>query len=139
METRQLHDYKATEILTADPAKIILMLYDGAIRFMYQAAEAADEKNHLERASKITRTNNILLELLSSLDMEQGGEIAENLREIYVFLVKELLSADRENDAVRIRRCANVLEEIREGWSSLVQPAIDRSMAEIRNTYSSLA
>lgn len=126
MEPKQFH-YKATEILTADPAKIILMLYDGAISFMYQASSAAESKQYIERANKISRVNSILLELLSSLDFEKGGEIAKNLREIYVFLVKELLKADHQNDAELIQRCAQVLEIIRDGWKEVVSQASQKS------------
>ncbi|RME00151.1 MAG: flagellar export chaperone FliS [Calditrichaeota bacterium] len=120
MDGNQLNYYKKTQILTAEPAKIILMLYDGAISFMQQAARAAEQKAYIERANKITRTNNILLELLSSLDFEYGGEIAKNLREIYVFLVKELIKADLENNPETIQQCSQVLETIRDAWITIV-------------------
>ena len=139
MNTRHFTHYKSTEILTADPAKIILMLYDGAITYMHQAADAAESRNYLERANKITRANNILLELLSSLNFEKGGEIATNLREIYVFLVKELLKADRENNAQLIRTCSDILNTIRDGWQTLVQPGNSVEMAESQPTFSNIA
>ncbi len=139
MDAKHFTHYKSTEILTADPAKIILMLYDGAIAFMHQAAEAAENHNYIERAHKITRANNILLELLSSLNFERGGEIAVNLREIYVFLVKELLKADRENDAQLIRTCSDILNTIREGWQSLVQPGQAQPVQESQLSFSNIA
>ncbi len=125
MYQKNLKRYRATQILTAEPARLTLMLYDAVLNNMEQAAELAEKKMFPERAEKIIRCNKILMELLASLNFENGGEIAANLREIYVFLLGELKKADLKNDAHLIRQCKAVLSEIREAWSTITTKQTD--------------
>ncbi|KAA3612142.1 MAG: flagellar export chaperone FliS [Calditrichaeota bacterium] len=120
MYQKNLNNYKSTQILTADPGKIILMLLDGGMSFLLQASEYAEEKAYGEKANLILRTKNIILELLSSLDYENGAEISRNLREIYIFLLGELDRADLGNDVERILKCRDVLGNLRDGWSEML-------------------
>lgn len=137
MYSKNLNAYKATQILTADPGKIILMLYDAAIVFLEQAAAYAQERAFEARARKIAKANDIILELLASLDFEAGGEIARNLCDIYAFLVQELLKADAENNHELILKCRQVLVTLNEGWVAIVNagPEVEggaSSRAELR-------
>ncbi len=88
MYQKNLNNYKSTQILTAEPGKIILMLLEGGMSFLLQATECAQRKEYGEKANFILRTKNIILELLTALDYENGADIARNLREIYTFLLE---------------------------------------------------
>ncbi len=133
MYQKSLKRYRTTQILTADPARLTLMLYDAVLTYMEQAAEFAEKKDFPARAEKIIRCNKILMELLASINFEQGGEIAVNLREIYVFLLGELRKADLENDAELIRQCRAVLAEIRDAWNTITQKQAAGSTVQQKN------
>lgn len=141
MYQKNLTQYKTTQILTANPGRIVLMLYDGALSFLEQAAEYASTKAYFDRAKKINKVNNILLELIASLDLEQGGDIAVNLREIYSFLVQELLKADIRNDAAALLKCRNVLVSLRDAWAEIVTklPKQEAKSQGIPKAYSTVA
>ncbi|MCA9733174.1 MAG: flagellar export chaperone FliS [Deferribacteres bacterium] len=130
MYQRNLNNYKTTQILTADPGKIILMLLDGSMSFIEQARECAERKEFGEKAHFILRTKNILLELLAALDYENGADIARNLREIYIFLLAELDRADISNDLNSLKKCGEVLTNLRDGWSEMLEQKESVSMAQ---------
>ena len=121
MYQKNLNNYKKTQILTAEPGKIILMLLEGGMTFLLQAADHAEKKSMAKKANLILRTKNIILELLAALNYEKGAEIACNLREIYTFLLGELDRADLNNDIERILKCREVLGNIREGWAAMLE------------------
>ena len=75
--------YLETAVETASPARLIVMLYDGAIRFINEAAYAMQQRDYETQNTKLQRAQKILAELISSLDFDKGGEIAENLFRLY--------------------------------------------------------
>src|SRR3954471_8260562 len=77
--------YQHSSVLTAPPAQLVVMLYDGARRFLFQASAAMREGSHHVAHQRLRRAEDILSELLSTLDHERGGEVADNLQGIYVF------------------------------------------------------
>ena len=78
------HDrYLETAVETASPARLIVMLYDGAIRFINEATYAMQQRDYETQNAKLQRAQKILAELISSLDFDKGGEIAENLFRLY--------------------------------------------------------
>jgi flagellar secretion chaperone FliS len=95
------------------------MLYDGAIRFLFQAAAAMREEARATSAERLDRGEAIIDHLLATLDMEAGGEIAERLEGIYVFSKRLLLEARLERDADKIDLVRGYLTELREAWAQI--------------------
>jgi flagellar protein FliS len=96
------------------------MLYDGCLRFLHQSAFAMRDGNHAEAGIRLRRAEAIIAELLSTLDLEQGGEIASRLQGIYVYCLRQLLEARVEKDPAMIEQVGEHLAELRESWAQIV-------------------
>lgn len=110
--------YKAASVLTAPPGQLIVMLYDGAIRFLAQAATAMRVGDLERMRNRLGRAEAIIDELNVSLDMSYG-EIPERLRSIYLFCKSELREASIRAEAERVDVVCRLLSELRESWDKL--------------------
>jgi len=111
--------YKQQSIMTAPPERLVVMLYDGAIRFFFQAAAALREGARTTALERLQRGEAIVDHLLGTLDMERGGQIAQNLEGIYVFCKRLLMEARTEDDADKVDLVRNYLAELRESWAQI--------------------
>jgi flagellar protein FliS len=111
--------YKQQSIMTAPPERLVVMLYDGAIRFFFQAAAALREGARTTALERLQRGEAIVDHLLGTLDMERGGQIAQNLEGIYVFCKRLLMEARTEDDADKVDLVRTYLAEHRESWAQL--------------------
>ena len=108
--------YKQQSILTATPGQLVVMLYDGCVRFLHQSAHAMREGNIAEAGTRLARAEAIIDELLTTLDLEEGGVIASRLQGIYVFCLRHLMQARLERDAEMIDKVSELLSELRDSW-----------------------
>ncbi|MET0687290.1 MAG: flagellar export chaperone FliS [Solirubrobacteraceae bacterium] len=111
--------YKQQSIRTAPPERLVVMLYDGAIRFFFQAAAALREGARTTALERLQRGEAIVDHLLGTLDMERGGQIAQDLEGIYVFCKRLLMEARTEDDADKVDLVRNYLAELRESWAQI--------------------
>jgi len=95
------------------------MLYDGAIKFMRLAIRELEAKDYEAKGRYIDRAQDIINELNAVLDMESGGEIAANLRKLYVFMSKRLSEANVQRDPQMIREVISLMEELNKGWKAI--------------------
>jgi flagellar protein FliS len=109
--------YQQSSVLTAPPGRLVVMLYDGARRFLFQASSAMREGQVLQAHQRLRRAEDIISELNATLDHERGGEIAARLQGIYVFVLGELNRARVEQDPDRIDFAHAQLGELREAWA----------------------
>ncbi len=112
--------YKSTQIETASREQILLMLYDGAIKFMEQARDAMEEGNHERSHRKLIRAQDIVTELMASLDMDLGGEVAEDLYDLYDYVLHNLVQANVEKDADRLQEVIPVMQQLHETWDEII-------------------
>lgn len=119
MPANGLKAYKNNAVTTQTPGQIVVLLHEGAIRFLKQAVEALDEKKYVEKGRLITRAIDIISELNSALDMEKGGEVAVNLRRLYLFMNEHLLAANFKKDPGMLRQVIRMLEELHSGWKEI--------------------
>jgi flagellar protein FliS len=112
--------YRESSVMTASPGQLVVMLYDGAARFLRQAEVATDEGAWSHAGDRIARAEAIVDELMITLDHEQGGEIAERLQAIYVFCKKLLIEARIQRTTEPLRQTAKLLGELREAFSEAV-------------------
>jgi flagellar secretion chaperone FliS len=111
--------YRQQSILTATPGQLVVMLYDGCLRFLHQAAYAMREGNMSESNTRLQRAEAIITELHSTLDMENGGVVASRLQGIYVFCSKHLLDARMQRDPAHIEKVSELLSELRDAWAQI--------------------
>lgn len=107
--------YLATQVQTAPADKLILMLYDGALRFIGGAVKAMEGKQAAEAHSQLMRAQEIIAELMASLNME-AGEIAGNLLLLYEYLYRRLVEANVSKDPETALEVRNLLLSLREAW-----------------------
>ena len=111
--------YRQQEVLTATPGRLVVMLYDGAGRFLVQAAHAMREGDVAKAGQRLSRAEAIIEELLVTLDLERGAEIASRLQGLYVFYLRHLGEARREQDADKVDVVREQLASLRESWAQV--------------------
>jgi len=113
--------YKEIQIKTANQIKLIVMLYDGAIRHVGQALECFGEKHRKYDLinTHIVAAQEIVSELMASLDFEKGGGLAKNLFAIYSYFNRRLLDANLQKDEAPLREVKKLLSDLREAWDEI--------------------
>jgi flagellar protein FliS len=114
--------YREQAVLTATPEQLVVMLYDGAVRFLRQAEIAMGEGAWTHAYDKLGRGEAIIDELLATLNMDTG-EIAERLQAVYVFCKRTLIEARLQRDAEKIGHVVALLISLREAWARLAEQA----------------
>ena len=111
--------YKKTEIDTANQGKLIVMLYDGAIKFLNIAVENMSIKTYDIVNTNIIKAQDIITELLISLNMKDGGEISTNLFNLYLYFKKRLLEANIQKNADIIKEVIDHMKVLRNAWDKI--------------------
>lgn len=125
----RINAYKETTITTQTPGQIVVMLYDGAIRFLAQAVERLEQNDDVSKGLLINKAVNIINELDITLNREAGGQIAENLHQLYDFVRRHLFKASAKKDPAMICEVIKILEELNEGWKTIASQEIDKQSA----------
>lgn len=111
--------YQETAVLTQSKGRLVIMLYEGAIRFLRQALDDLERRDYAAKGIHIRKALDIIFELNTVLDMEQGGQIAQNLRALYNFMQKHLSEANTKRDPRMIRDVIGLLDELNKGWRAI--------------------
>lgn len=111
--------YRQTQAETASPTQLVVMLYDGAIRFLCQAREKMGPDDLEARHTLLLKSQKIIAELMSSLDMKQGGEVAANLQRLYGYMLQQLVEANLRDDPKPIEQVITMLRELRASWAEV--------------------
>ena len=123
MNAPGLSAYKQTNIESivheATPHKLIEMLFKGAKDALFQAVGAIERKDFEAKSKKISKAAEIILNLRTYLDKEKGGEIADNLNELYTYMATVLIDANRTNDIEKLREISALLDTVADGWTSM--------------------
>lgn len=115
-----IEQYQNVQVMTADGVRLIVMLYDGVIRFNKSAAHCMSVGDVEGRNTFIGKSFNIISELQNSLNMEEGGEVALNLARLYDFSINQLTLANASNDPRSLDAVSRVIGELKEGWEAIV-------------------
>ncbi len=117
----QYQKYKQTQVVSASREKLLLMMYEGAIKFTKMAIKATEEKNIVERCNTIGRVYDIVTELNNTLDHKVGGDIAKNLEQLYMYITDQLTQANLKSEVEPLKNSLKILETLYEGWVSAVE------------------
>ena len=122
-----LSTYKEIRINTASQGQLIIMLYSEAVRQLDLALsllkmnDTKKDPGRIEKIGKaVMKTQEIVTELMVSLDFEQGGDIAMNLFSLYTWFNRQLMEANIDQDARRISTVRNLLDDLRGAWQDIV-------------------
>lgn len=116
-----MNQYQQNQVLTASKEQILIMLYDGAIRFCRQAIAASKEGNVPEKLGRIAKVFAIVTEFSNSLNHEIGGDIAADLDGLYQFMMRELNSARKDTTGVHLENVEKLLVDLRLTWGEAVE------------------
>ena len=119
--TNPYEQYKTTQISTATPGQLVVMLYEGAIKFCKLAKMGIEQKNVQTANNNLIKVQNIVQELKLGLDMKAGGEIAKTLDSLYEYMLRRLVEANIKKDAIIISEVQSSLEELKEAWVEAVR------------------
>ena len=111
--------YRDTAVTTQSKGRLIVLLYDGAIKFMRLAVKELEAGNYEAKGRYINRARDIINELNAVLDVETGGEIAAGLRKLYCFMNNRLSKANMERDPQMIREVITLMEELNQSWKAI--------------------
>ena len=111
--------YQDAAVTTQSSGRIVVMLYDGAIKFLKLAIKEIESNNPERKGMYITKALDIIYELNTVLDTKAGGDIAQNLRSMYLFMIRHLSTANLKQDANMVREVIGLLEELNEGWRAI--------------------
>jgi len=116
--------YKSNEITTVSQGKLIVMLYEGAIRFLSIARDNVENPRKFDTVNaNILKTQEIISELMSSLDMNKGGKIADDLLSLYVYFKKRLLEANMKKDKDILNELIKHFNDLKTAWEEIEKTA----------------
>ena len=113
--------YAKTQVQTASSVQVVVLLYDGVIQSLKLAQEGIGVNNMQDKARFLDRALAVVNELSASLDMEQGGAIATDLRRLYEYVQYELTQANLHHDSSRLNGPIRCLGIVREAWVELAR------------------
>jgi len=116
---RPYQAYQNTQVQTSNQKQLLVLMFDGMNRFMNQAIRSIGENDIEVAHTNLHRTGQILLELLSTLREDKGGEIAANLKKIYVFCYERIVIANLKKDVQEIRDVQVVINNLGDGWRQI--------------------
>ena len=118
-----LKQYKQTQIDTTPKEQILVMLYDGAVRFLHLAKEGFAENNIEKIHNNLIKVQNIITEFQANLDMEAGGEFSQTLFDLYEFLSRQLVKANVRKDTEALDIVIKHMTELRDTWKQVMKTA----------------
>lgn len=121
--------YQQVEVNTCNKLQLVVMLYDGAIRFLSEARTAILTKNVRAKAVALDRALAIIGELQSTLQLEEGGDVAASLNSLYNYMNESLLLASAEMDAKPVDHVIRLLKTLNSAWTEIAQKAEQSSAA----------
>jgi flagellar protein FliS len=115
------NQYRNNQVMTASPEQILIMLYDGAIRFVRQAGQAIEDGRRADKSVAINKAMAIVAEFSNTLDFEAGGAIADDLYRLYDFVIRELSAVNARSDHKRLEAVEQILLDLREGFVGAIE------------------
>lgn len=125
--SRAVNEYKSvnvsSSIASANSYELIQILIDGALNRLATAKGHIQRNEFEEKGAVINKAIGIISGLQNSLDLEQGGDLANNLNKLYDYMERRLFEANTNNDAAIVDEVSGLLREVREGWGGIKDEA----------------
>lgn len=130
MNKKAYQTYQRVNVTTADPTRLVVLLYEGAIRNLRQAIGFIEAGNKDDASQRITRTLDIVHYLTNALDHEKGGDISVNLERLYDFVRDTLAHANIHADVEEINTAITILQPLLEGWQGICRASTNDTNAD---------
>jgi flagellar protein FliS len=113
--------YRQTHVQSRSPLELIVMLYDGALRFLRETEDAMRRGDLIAKRDALSRVFAILSELQSTLNIEQGGETAASLDSLYTYMIHRLTEANLQLQPAPVQEVITLLSGLRDAWATVAQ------------------
>jgi flagellar biosynthetic protein FliS len=118
--------YREREVLTAAPGRLVVIVFDQLLVNLRRARFAMDANNIELRAESVGKAREAAMELLVTTDVDRGGAIGQNLRSIYVYLVRELITLSGRNDVAKVDGFITIVSDLRDAFATVATGASAR-------------
>ena len=125
--------YQDMKVQTASPAQIMIMLYDGAIRFSLQAKKKIEDQDFEGKGVFISKTQAIIDELMNSLDFNIAPDLCTNLQQLYIYINERLTHANIKMDAEAMNEVIELLNILRDGWKQALASDQDPTVKKLND------
>ena len=119
MYSNGIQTYRRARVMTADPGKLVVLCYEGAIDNLKIGKQRITEKDFEARGKALDKAQDIISELLCSLNSEKGGSIARGLDSLYNYMLRRIIHADLKNDLRAIDEVIGMLTELKAAWDEI--------------------
>lgn len=119
MAVNPYEQYRRMQVETASQGKLIIMLYEGAIKNLHLAQQCMERKNINGAHNSLMKAQRIIQELNNTLNMD-AGEIAQNLRNLYLYMLESLVKANIQKDSTIVGEVLELLAELKIGWDEII-------------------
>ena len=113
--------YQTVQVTTTDKGRLLLMMYEGAIKFLKQSRAGLEENDIVKFCKYLNKGQAIIAELMNTLDFEKGGQIARDLDRLYDFMLFYLTEANLYRDAKRITKTIELIETIYKAYKTIIE------------------
>jgi flagellar protein FliS len=120
MNMKAFKAYQQTNVTTAKPDKILLMLYEGCIKFIRISKQKLEEKKVAEKGKNISKALAIVSELINTLDHDVGGQLSKDLEALYMFMMDKLIEANLNNKIEDLEIVEKLMTTLYEAWSDVI-------------------
>ena len=114
------NEYRQNEVATSSQGKLIVMMYEGALKFVALAIDGIDNQDLSKKGLYINKTHDIINELSCALDMKKGGDVAQKLESLYQYILHQLTLANIKSDRKALESIVNVITPLMEAWKELL-------------------
>ena len=119
--SKYIKQYQASNINTATPEKLMILLFDGAIQFLIKAKTAIEENNFKERSTNIDGARKIIRELMRTIDLENGNDVSKQLFRLYNRMAMNLIKANVQRNSEKVEEVIQDLTNIRWGFQKAIE------------------
>lgn len=113
-------NYKRMQVQTSSPGRLLLMLYEGMLKNLRYAKEGIEQKKINQAHNHLIKAQKIILQLNDDLNMEAGGEIADNLRNLYLFSYRRLVDANVQKNGAMVQEVIDIMSQLKEAWDAII-------------------
>ncbi len=136
MSSALMNAYHTAEIATLSQRDLIIKLYQGALRFLNLAIDAAKHKQTEDVHKHCLRAKKIFIELASTLNFNQGGDIATQLYELYIFFISRITEANLRKDPSLIEELIPLINSLVEAWEQVPHNLADTTSMPVNDGHS---
>ena len=126
-----IQSYRRTQVMTADPKRLVIMCYEAVIENLKAGKQKLMDRDYEAKGKALTRGRDILNELICGLDFDKGGAVAAHLDALYNYMVRRIFHADVDKDIPAIDEVIGLLQELLSAWKEIAYPEGNTLQADV--------